>query len=781
MAVCFLRSLLFIALTAWTLAEDDGQVTFVSELSSKPRQKLSKYGWYGSVRLQRFHIPEETAVARWLFSVTKGHSINCGQHNITIHIRWGAPPVINPTGTTFPNATLWSPTLSLTLPVMTQNFTTFNLTDPAPGVWYVGAHLPEDDGRIEQKGFPSCSYFFQPQLSIRRAVDTPVLQQSTVISQTSAPDRPARLKLYVPEFVSSLSVSVTNCSSEDGTEAGNCSLVLRLGSASLQHGPAIANCSGSRCSASLLHPPWHTWLRVVIESSQVNRTVTFTVASNYTMGCKPKSVGLKTDDDITCFQGNGSFANSTATHDTPAVTEAVVLLSESASEMTPLLPSACVWSVPVLYEETDVLSLCFTPVNGPNVSVTDSHPTLLTYPLHQHATGGTLNLQLTLNSTNVTLGNSSSVVACLSPWAPVLELNHSEPCRTGLFGGYRVSVNVSVPKAVVRLPFPQSATWYLTLQLLCNSSSCGNTTVVSVVPEVFISACVEDCGTYGECRLLRSYSYLYAACVCKAGWSGWGCTDDSTAQSFGRQLLATLLLTLSNLSFLPAIVVAIRRCYVAEASVYLFTMFFSTFYHACDQPGSAVLCIMDYDTLQYCDFLGSVCSIWVTILCMARIRDTFKFTLFMLGALLIAMSMQLDRKGLWNLLGPVLCAITLMVTAWVYRGVRRQHCYPPSWQRWVFFLIPGAVCALVGVCLYIFAETEDNYYYTHSLWHILVASCVVFLLPPGEKDREAAGWSWSWTWSWRPRARTNYHYCPVAAETGCEWMEADYRNPAQEW
>lgn len=49
------------------------------------------------------------------------------------------------------------------------------------------------------------------------------------------------------------------------------------------------------------------------------------------------------------------------------------------------------------------------------------------------------------------------------------------------------------------------------------------------------------------------------------------------------------------------------------------------FYHACDQPGQAVLCIMDYDTLQYCDFLGSVCSIWVTILCMARISDIYKY------------------------------------------------------------------------------------------------------------------------------------------------------------
>lgn len=39
--------------------------------------------------------------------------------------------------------------------------------------------------------------------------------------------------------------------------------------------------------------------------------------------------------------------------------------------------------------------------------------------------------------------------------------------------------------------------------------------------------------------------------------------------------------------------------------------------------------------------------------------------LFILGTLLIAMSMQLDRKGLWNLLGPILCALLIMVAAWV--------------------------------------------------------------------------------------------------------------------
>uniref|UniRef100_A0A8C8DSE4 Post-glycosylphosphatidylinositol attachment to proteins 6 n=1 Tax=Oryzias sinensis TaxID=183150 RepID=A0A8C8DSE4_9TELE len=689
----------------------------MAELSSRPAQKLSKYGWYGNVRLQRFHIPEETAIARWTFTVTRGNSFYCGQHNVTVYIRWGAPPVINPTDCVFPNGTLWNPSLSLILPVISQNSTMFNLSDPAPGEWFVAAHLPEDDGRIEQKGFPSCTYFFQPQLSVRRAVDTPVLPQDAFLTQTASFEQPARLKLFVPEFASSLSVSVRDCSSGEAAESGNCWLLLSLGSASLLQRPVTVNCSGMSCSASLVNPPWDTWLRVVVESSQVNRSMTFRITWSYTEGCKPRSVGLEGGDEFKKPQNSSSQSNSTSAN-TTEVSNGFSFANKSSALPTSLTVSACMWSVPVLYEEVDVLSLRFTAANGSNVSVTDTHPTLLTYPLPSQATGGTLNLKT--QNDHVFVGCSSTL-----------------PCSE-MFCIYEVMAWASLMSRVCYASF---------------SSSCGNASVVSVVPELSVSACVEDCGSYGECRLLRSYSYLYAGCVCKAGWKGWGCTDYSSALSYGRQLLSTLLLTLSNLSFLPAIVVATRRFYITEASVYCFTMFFSTFYHACDQPGVAVLCIMDYDALQYCDFLGSVCSIWVTILCMAQIRAIAKYTLFMLGALLIAMSMQLDRKGLWNMLGPILCAILLMASTWVYRGVRRRHCYPPSWKRWAFYLIPGLCCALVGVCLYIFAETEDNYYYTHSLWHILVATCVVFLLPPEEKQREALGWSrgFRWRWSWRPQ------------------------------
>ncbi|XP_061695872.1 post-GPI attachment to proteins factor 6 [Syngnathoides biaculeatus] len=738
-------SLYFVLVFAFAKATfgDDGEVTFVSELSSKAAQKLSKYGWYGNARLQRFHIPEETAVARWIFTVTKGHSFDCAERNVTIHVRQSAPPVVNPTGTAFPNVTLWRPPHSLILPVTSLSVATFNVSDPAPGDWFVAAHLPEDDGRIEQKGFPSCSYFFQPQLSVRRAIDTPVLQTGASLRQTARSDEPARLKLYVPQFASSLSVSVADCSSAEVAGSASCSLVLSLGSDSLLDGPVRVKCSGTLCSASVADPPWDTWLRVVVESSEDNRTVTFSIASNYTEGCKPKSEGLAADNV------SGLHSNSSNTKGS-AATEV-----ESAS--------ACVGSVPVGCEEDDFLSLRCTPVNGPGVGVRRTRPALLTYPLPAQATGATLNLQLTLNTTNVTPGNSSSAVAaCLSPRAPILRLGADVTCRTAFFEGYGVKVNSSFPKSALRLPFPASTMWYLTLQLTCDGSDCGSESAVWVEPELFVSACVDDCGAFGECRLLRSYNYLYGACACKAGWRGWACTDGSAAQSPARQLAATLLLTLSNAAFLPAVAVAVKRGYVAEACVYLFTMFFSTFYHACDQPGIAVLCIMSYDALQYCDFLGSVCSVWVTVLCMACLRNTVKYTLFVLGTLLIAMSLQLDRKGLWNLLAPILAAVVLLLAVWAYRGIRRRRCYFPPWQRWVFYLIPGGLCALVGVCLYVFAETEDNYLYTHSIWHILVATCVVFLLPPRERSLAAQGWRPDWNWMRRCVCRTTL--CPSSKD-----------------
>lgn len=217
----------------------------------------------------------------------------------------------------------------------------------------------------------------------------------------------------------------------------------------------------------------------------------------------------------------------------------------------------------------------------------------------------------------------------------------------------------------------------------------------------------------------------------------------------------------------------------------------------------------------------------------------------MLGTLIFAMSLQLDRRAAWNTMGPCLFAIVVMVTMWVrswgrqgscpdplpwklgyksmgspymltprgqsvaprsvhvlvpgsvfstpaegcqrhpqgpsvawhpltpskqptlaalgralrcacgfpqvYRCGRRRHCYPPSWQRWVFYLLPGFSLAALALTIYTSMMTSENYYYTHSIWHMLLAGSAAFLLPPRDQHTEP--------WACAQKLTCHYEIC----------------------
>nr|XP_045003249.1 transmembrane protein 8B isoform X4 [Jaculus jaculus] len=330
-------------------------------------------------------------------------------------------------------------------------------------------------------------------------------------------------------------------------------------------------------------------------------------------------------------------------------------------------PEHC-WPVrPTLRNELDTFSVHFYIFFGPSVALPPERPAVFALRLLPVLdSGGVLSLELQLNVSSLRQENVT-VFGCLTHEVPLSLGDAAVTCSKESLVGFLLSVSATSRVARLRIPFPQTGTWFLTLRSLCGVgprfTRCRNATA-EVRLRTFLSPCVDDCGPYGQCKLLRTHNYLYAACECKAGWRGWGCTDSADALTYGFQLLSTLLLCLSNLMFLPPVVLAIRSRYVLEAAVYTLTMFFSTFYHACDQPGIVVFCIMDYDVLQFCDFLGSLMSVWVTVIAMARLQPVIKQVLYLLGAMLLSMALQLDRHGLWNLLGPSLFALGILATAW---------------------------------------------------------------------------------------------------------------------
>ncbi|XP_070267778.1 post-GPI attachment to proteins factor 6-like [Myotis yumanensis] len=724
--------LLLLARPPPAAAGDGGHrdIRLVSEQFSQSPQKLSFYSWYGSARLYRFRVPPDTVLLRWLLQVAQGGGPTCANLEITVYFRYGAPPVINPLGTSFPANTSVQPSFLIK---MLQSNTSINVSHPAPGDWFVAAHLPPSSQKIEVKGFiPTCAYIFQPDMLVVRVVEVSILEPDTPLPQTLL-SQPSYLKIFVPEFTQELRLELQGCVSNGSR---GCPVHLTVGSATLPSNfQKVLTCTGpaQACRLLLPSPPWDRWLQVTAKSLAGPRVlVAFSAVASLT-ACRPWIVNFQ---HLLQNSSNQSL-NNTSAGLLPPGPGWRGLGGSSRVGGGPF----CLLSYQAVREDVDVVSVHFRPPDGASVLVQSDVPAVMRLQLRTGMdSGGSLTIALWANES--VLPNNTWVKVCVNAASPFLSFSAALNCTTAFFQGYPLSLSTVSRKAHLIIPYPETDSWYLSLQLVCPQSPEG-CEEASVLVETALSLvpCLNDCGPYGQCLLLRRHGYLYAGCSCKAGWRGWSCTDNSTAQTLAQQQAAVLLLTLSNLVFLAPIALSVHRCLLVEASVYAYTMFFSTFYHACDQPGEAVLCILSYDTLQYCDFLGSGVSIWATILCMARLKAAPKYVLLLLGTLVLAMTLQLDRRGAWNMMGPCLFALVVMVTMWVYRCGHRRRCYPPSWQRWAFYLLPGISMAAVAIAIYASMMTSDNYYYTHSIWHMLLAGSAAFLLPP--RDKHAEPWACS--------------------------------------
>lgn len=255
-----------------------------------------------------------------------------------------------------------------------------------------------------------------------------------------------------------------------------------------------------------------------------------------------------------------------------------------------------------------------------------------------------------------------------------------------------------------------------------------------------------------------SGGFVFAACHCSGAYRGFDCADDTYVLSNSDIIIRVLLLTFSNLAFIGSVYVAVRREYFTEAIVYTAVMFFSTFYHACEAGGDVYsVCIMRLSVLQFCDFFNGLLSIWVTLVAMASFGPKLTAFCQIAGAVILAMSAEMDRTALWVFLLPAITGSALIGLSWGIRCKRRGTVrYPMRPYRYVVFIesnsnmhiehthsdevkcffvyrsiyFPaGLLLVSLGFVCYAFLQTRSNYYIVHSLWHVCAGIGVILLLP----------------------------------------------------
>ena len=107
------------------------------------------------------------------------------------------------------------------------------------------------------------------------------------------------------------------------------------------------------------------------------------------------------------------------------------------------------------------------------------------------------------------------------------------------------------------------------------------------------------------------------------------------------------------------------------------------FYHACDANHVYQLCILEYGTLAFCDFFGSVLSFYAVLVVNAKIPEAARTFLLMSGAMLIATFQNEDRHSDLSHILPLAVAGAIMLGSWVSSVVHffRTSCLVMNWAR----------------------------------------------------------------------------------------------------
>ncbi|XP_026743136.1 post-GPI attachment to proteins factor 6-like [Trichoplusia ni] len=711
------------------------------------------YRNYRTVSVVFYPIMRDVTEARFTFQSEELHLNNigsCDPQEVIINIKHGSYPAVNPDGYGFPKDFIDPATRE---PVHTQELLsdgknrTYTIENPKPGNWYALIYIKWEDPRtqkVEQQGLvANCQTILYTDLQVQREENVELIDCYTGITELNYDELPAYFKCMTLDNVDPISLNVTIVN----TTASDKELFVRVQALSFPTEEnyliyCAFNPKGNNIQTITFIPNPNAWHYIHIGEATGNVTRIADCESYFTRSDVDELINHTVIDLMR--DDKGRFFTFDYGLPTTDLQDATSLVNITSSEIKSLR-----------FKVNQFLDI------GGSLTIASSLLMSLKYYMgYRREFAKDALLAFTEDN------QFFKAVICMDIGHASIPLEsghcrYNDKVKPALFVLNSTDSESIYDKTFI--PYPDSGHWYLTFRIFCDQVVCpcrtsdngtkyyvdtsadkdgeggvleGNDTRVgtsecnaTIVLTVSSMSCVGGkCSNHGSCLLNTFGGLVMSFCSCSAGYGGWDCSDNSRMDSRVYMLVSILLLTLSNLLFFFSIYVAVIRTYYTEAMMYTFTMIFSTFYHACDAPSQVAYCIVKGNILQFGDFYCGLMSFWVTLLAMSIIGDKFRSSLQLIGAIIIALLTTWNMHSIVSFLLPVAVGVGVLLLSWYldFRKIRSLR-YPRTY--YIRYLPLGIILVSIGLICYAFLQTEQNYKIVHSIWHMIIALSVVFLLP----------------------------------------------------
>ncbi|XP_023014078.2 post-GPI attachment to proteins factor 6 [Leptinotarsa decemlineata] len=759
---------------------------------------LEKYESYRDVVMIHLKVPEDTLFASFKFVAeeTQLSIFGCTSRNISLYMKYGSPPAINPEGAPFPkNFKNITRSEIYNLEMLSDKQESYiNISSPEPGPYYITTFLSYSDPKynaIKQEGLsPSCFANVQATLSTKK-VDSPlIISEGDLVEVTATLNESRYFKFFVPNLNDHAIMKVNDINFSDNMEQLLVRIDINKPPSEEKYQKQKKFGSNVTSAAVVFWTEPESWHYIELKFS--GKDSVEGLHSNLTFRLKFFLNQLTRESSEYELLQNETFYNHSLskTFHNYKITDVVPykhydLIREASSD-----------SFLYSYElEQELHSKIAIPIN-----MTNSHFSLLKFRIGEGTDiGGTLQFIMAFKPRVKRLDGSSRItfeeepgnhviIACIRRGVIEIPTWPNNCVSKGIDKTAQLVLNKTVENSTILIPYPESGTWYATFKLFCGgcqpcecpqscqaqyedcatkcdldcvisgncdycSTNCSKQVIAiesckgcdcdgpclknetaacntSIIFDISSHPCIfGQCSRNGKCIFMVSDGVVFSTCVCINKYRGWDCSDGSQATPYYMVVIELLLLVLSNLMFLPAVYVAYKRKFYIEAITYFSICFFSTFYHACD-AGEHILsyCLVRLSALQFGDFFCALLAIWVTLIAIADLPSLITPACHMVGAIVLSFCTTINKTALWIFALPVITGIAIISCSWYLKYLKVKQRFAN--RRYLFYNIPiGTVVVFFGLVLYAFLQTEDNYKYLHSVWHVVMAVALIIVLP----------------------------------------------------